>query len=90
MNRKESNKITFEAIMSKSDYCTCDSCHNIGKVIKINLPETKFFDGENLTTIAREYWLCDSCRTVLNYLLNNPDIELQEGKRMKLDTAATK
>ena len=45
--------------------CVCDACHNIGRVIKLELPITKYFNGKRLSTNYSPYWICFNCREKL-------------------------
>ena len=56
-------KVTSE--IGKSTNCICDFCHATGRVLKVQIPETKFFDGYKLTTKYTPMWLCESCRDAL-------------------------
>lgn len=67
--RVEWKPVRFRAEMSTADNCICNACHNVGKVVKLTIPETKYFDGKNLTTQYSELWLCMKCRESLIQLL---------------------
>ena len=67
--------VTFKSKMSKSEYCFCTACHDTGWVMKVTLPETRYFDGNRLTTKYHEYWLCAKCRTKLTHALDWPEEE---------------
>lgn len=69
----EKLEVTFNSKTSKGKGNVCDACHDIGKVIKLTLPKTKYFDHRNLITIYREYWLCAPCRTKLVHALDYPE-----------------
>lgn len=66
-DKKESGamfvKVTSE--MGKTTNCICDFCHDSTRVIKLMIPETKFFDGYKLTTKYTPMWLCKFCRDAL-------------------------
>ena len=62
----------FKSEMSAADNCLCSACHEAGKVIKLELPETRYYDGENLSTKYRGYWLCAKCRGELAHALEKP------------------
>ena len=64
--------VKFTARVSRNDNCTCDSCHRIGRVIKITTPETKHFNGGELRTIYTQSWFCDGCMELLKEAINNP------------------
>lgn len=65
MGEYERKSVKFTAKMSTYDNCVCNACHNVGKVIKLEIPETKYFYGHNLTTKYTEFWLCMDCRKKL-------------------------
>ena len=65
MCEHERKSVKFTAKMSTCDNCVCNACHNVGEVIKLKMPETKYFDGKNLTTRYTEFWLCMDCRKKL-------------------------
>ena len=69
------SEIKFTSKISNSEYCSCSSCHNVEKVMKVSLPVTKYFDGKNLSTKYNEYWLCCKCRSKLSYALDFPEDE---------------
>lgn len=56
-------KVTSE--IGKATNCICDFCHATGRVIKVQIPQTKFYDGYRLTTKYSSMWLCESCRDAL-------------------------
>ena len=67
-------EVTFKTSMSESEGCVCDACHDTSRVMKVTLPETKFFgNGNELSTEYSEYWLCAPCRTKLVHALDFPD-----------------
>ena len=70
MEKYERKSVKFPAKMSTYDNCVCNACHGVGKVIKLEIPETKYFDGNNLTTNYTELWLCMDCRKKLIQALN--------------------
>ena len=41
--RVEWKPVRFRAEMSTADNCVCNACHNVGKVVKLTIPETKYF-----------------------------------------------
>ena len=55
--------------------CACDACRNVGQVIKLRLPSTRYFNGKVLSTKYENYWLCAKCRDKLTYALNWPEKE---------------
>ena len=61
-DRVERKTVIFRAKMSTADNCVCNACHNVGKVTKLTVPETKYFDGRKLTTHYFDFWLCMDCR----------------------------
>lgn len=70
----EKLNVKFETSMSGSENCTCDACHDVSRVMKVTLPETKFFgNGNRLSTKYTEYWLCAPCRTKLVHALDFPE-----------------
>lgn len=64
-------EIRFRAIKSISNHCTCTCCHNVGKVVKLSIPETKYFDGQKLSTMYNEIWFCADCIKKLNKVIKN-------------------
>ena len=71
MNEKV--EVEIKSMMSDTENCYCDACHDIGKVIGIRLPVTRCYDGRNLSTAYQEYWLCAPCRTKLVHALDYPE-----------------
>ena len=65
-------KIKFTSKMSKSEYCACTACCDIGRVMKVSLPTTLCHDMKNLSTKYSEYWLCAKCRAKLSHALAWP------------------
>lgn len=53
--------VQFTASASATDNCICDCCHSVGKVIKLQIPETKYFDGRGLSTKYSGLWVCENC-----------------------------
>lgn len=72
---REKLDVNFTAKLSRHDNCSCSACHGIGRVMKIGLPETKYFDGGQLTARYRDYWICAKCRTKLAHALDWPEEE---------------
>ena len=54
--------VRFTSVLSAADNCICNACHNVGKVTKLTIPETKYFEGRKLTTHYFGFWLCMDCR----------------------------
>ena len=69
MARTEYLNVKFSSEISNASNCMCDACHNLGKVIKLELPVTKYHDGKRLTTEYSNYWLCFNCREKLTNAL---------------------
>jgi hypothetical protein len=57
--------IKFPAEVSTADHCLCNACHNVGRVIKLELPETAYNTEGKLRTKYRPFWLCFNCREKL-------------------------
>lgn len=57
--------VEFPSEISTYRNCMCDACHGIGQVIKLELPQTKYFNGRVLSTRYDTYWLCPECRDML-------------------------
>lgn len=75
MDERKGN-IFIQAVLSDYDSCQCDACHAVGRVCKIDLPETHYgLAGKGLTTEYNPYWLCDDCRQKLIEALQNPTPE---------------
>ena len=51
--------------MSQHTHCICDLCHESTRVIKLSMPETKYFNGIKLSTRYTPLWICESCRDQL-------------------------
>ena len=73
----ERKNVRFTSVLSTADNCICNACHGDGQVIKLSLPETKYFNGNRLTTKRYSYWLCRSCR---DKLLNALEWRTEDGK----------
>ena len=72
--RSEKLEVIFKTSMSDGEWCICDACYDVSRVMKVTLPETKFFgNGNGLSTEYSEYWLCAPCRTKLVHALDFPD-----------------
>lgn len=56
--------------MSDHTRCICDLCHESTRVIKLSMPETKYFDGRKLSTRYTPLWICESCRDALRTALD--------------------
>ena len=65
--------VEFTSEMSKNDNCMCDCCHGLGKVLKLKLPRTEYFNGKKLSTEYRNFWICDDCRMKLNEALRGDE-----------------
>lgn len=61
--------VKFHSEISDASNCICDACHNVGRVIKLELPETKYHNGKRLSTKYTSYWLCFNCREKLTEAL---------------------
>ena len=61
----ENIKVNFNSIVSTSEYCICSACHGLGRVIKVALPKSKYFNYKTLSTRHDDYWLCRECRDKL-------------------------
>lgn len=73
--------LEFKAEMSVADNCVCSACRKVGRVIKLELPETRYYDGKNLSTKYRNYWLCIECKEKLSGVL----IEFADSKPAEID-----
>lgn len=62
---KDRLDVEFHSEDSKYDNCICSCCHGTGKVKKIRIPTTLYYNGKNLTTKYQDYWLCESCKNKL-------------------------
>lgn len=62
----------FVSVPSDSNACVCHGCHRIGRVLKIALPQTRYYDGINLETHYTKYCLCESCAEKLVFVLRPP------------------
>lgn len=63
MRRK--TDIVFPSNITQANNCLCSACHALGRVIKLAMPTTLYFDTEKLTTNYHPYWLCKECRDKL-------------------------
>ena len=61
----EELKVSFPAKISNTDNCICNACHHIGRVVKLELPETLYDRKGLLKTEYSEYWICFNCREKL-------------------------
>ena len=61
----ERRTVLFRSTISTYENCLCDGCHGEGRVIKLEIPNTKYHNGKNLTTKVNQYWLCRDCRNKL-------------------------
>ena len=58
--------VNFPCEISSADNCICSACHGLGRVVKLQLPETLYHRmGEGLSTEYTSYWLCLNCRKKL-------------------------
>lgn len=73
--RTDKLDVSFDSILSRAENCFCDACHGTGRVTKLKMPETLYFDGGTLSTKYFNYWLCDKCRTMLAHALDWPEEE---------------
>jgi hypothetical protein len=64
----EGLNVEFRSKVSTADNCICNACHNVGKVVKLELPETLYRKGV-LKTEYNEYWICLNCREKLIQVL---------------------
>lgn len=67
-------EVEFRAKVSAASNCVCAACHNVGRVVKLELPRTLYRKGI-LQTEYSEYWLCLNCRESLVQALVWPDVE---------------
>ena len=67
--------VRFASEMSRAENCFCDACHGTGRVVKLTMPQTLYFDGGTLSTKYHNYWLCAGCRTKLAHALDWPEEE---------------
>ena len=65
----ETINVVFESETATKG-CACDACRNIGKVIKLRLPSTRFHDRKSLSTRHYDYWLCPACQQKLHNALD--------------------
>ena len=68
MGNKKLN-VKFPSVISDATNCLCDACHKVGRVIKLELPETKYHNVKRLSTKYMSYWLCFNCREKLTEAL---------------------
>lgn len=65
--------VRFPSKVSKADNCLCSACHHLGRVIKLGLPTTLYHNGNGLSTVYKNYWLCMNCRLKLTESLMRGD-----------------
>ncbi len=65
----ETIDVVFES-ETATNWCMCDACCNVGQVIKLRLPSTRFHNKKSLTTRYYDYWLCPACRQKLHNALD--------------------
>lgn len=65
------SNVSFSAVRTASNYCTCDICNALGKVTKVFLP--LYIRHEYQKTV--QYWFCDSCLSKLKDALDDPGQE---------------
>lgn len=53
--------VTFTASTINKDNCICDCCHGTGRVIQVQIPDTKYFNGRSLSTKYSGLWICKTC-----------------------------
>jgi len=53
--------VTFQGTVSEYENCMCSCCHDSAKVLKLQIPETLYFDGKSLSTKYHGVWVCKSC-----------------------------
>ena len=73
--RTDKLDVIFPSELSRAENCFCDACHGTGRVVKLKIPETLYFDGNGLSTKYSNYWLCAGCRAMLSHALNCPKEE---------------
>lgn len=62
----EKLNVEFPSKISVADNCVCSACHTLGRVVKLELPETLYHNPrKGLSTEYMEYWLCRECRDKL-------------------------
>ena len=66
-------EVVFAAVKSKQDNCICDCCHGSGKVLKLRMPKTLYYDGKTLTTRYGDFWICNECRERLTAALDEKE-----------------
>lgn len=58
--------VNFPCEVSGATNCLCSACHNLGRVVKLELPKTLYHQrGKGLSTRYTSYWLCFNCREKL-------------------------
>ena len=65
--------VAFTSETSKNDNSMCDCCHGVGKVMKLKMPRTEYFNGDKLSTEYRNWWVCDNCRLKLINVLRGDE-----------------
>ena len=68
----EKLNVSFISSISTADNCICSACHGEGKVIKLELPTTLYYNGNGLETRYKNYWVCKKCRDKLTHALYWP------------------
>lgn len=66
------SNITFKARLLGQNNGQCDCCHELGNVLILKIPITKYFgSGKKLSTHYRTTWICPDCREKLTTLLKH-------------------
>lgn len=53
--------VEFPSTVSEHSSCLCDCCHGTGKVVKLRVPGTYYYDGRYLSTRYHSLWVCREC-----------------------------
>ena len=66
----EKKEVRFAGTVSDAENCLCDCCHGYGTVLKMEIPQTMYFNGRWLTTQYHNAWICQSCAEKLTAVLS--------------------
>lgn len=78
-SRRMADRVIFNGRFHNQNNCICDCCHEVGNVLMLNIPRTKYNKHSELQTKYKQIWICDDCRKALTTFLVRAD-NLKENK----------
>lgn len=54
-------RFTAEPVCNGENYKQCEGCHNNSSATELTLPNTLYFNGNDLTTRYYRIWFCPDC-----------------------------